>query len=153
MRAKVIKIYKKILEDYSDKWFTTYDICGARVEEEFPNEFTWNYNDHELKHFNRILNILTSTSILKRKREYAELDQRIKKRYYMFYKLEKDVDMKIIRAMDTLYEEGYYSNTNICDVKLVHVDDNVLSDINERMNKLEESNKVFLQEFSKFPRI
>jgi len=61
--------------------------------------------------------------------------------------------MKIIRAMDTLYEEGYYSNTNICDVKLVHVDDNVLSDINERMNKLEESNKVFLQEFSKFPRI
>jgi len=99
--------------------------------------------------FNKILNILTSTNILKRKREYAELHPKIKNRYYMFYKLEKEVDMRIIRAMNTLYKEGYYSNANIWDVKLVHVDDNILSNMNERINLLEESNKVIARELSR----
>lgn len=149
MKAKILPIYKEILEKYKDKWFTTYDICRAKTIEDSPNTFIWNHDPAELGFFNKILNLLTSANILKRKREYAELHPKIKKRYYMFYKLEKEVDMRIIRAMDTLYKEGYYSNSDIQDVKIVHVDDNILSDMNERINKLEESNKVFSHQLSR----
>jgi len=149
MKPEILKIYKKILEEYKDKWFTTYDICGAKPIEEPDGVYIWNHDQTELGYFNKILNILTSTNILKRKREYAELHPKIKNRYYMFYKLEKEVDMRIIRAMNTLYKEGYYSNANIWDVKLIHVDDSILLDMNDRINRLEESNKVLSQELKR----
>ena len=122
---------------------------GIDGKEESKDVFIWSHDQTELGYFNKILNILTSTNILKRKREYAELHPKIKNRYYMFYKLEKEVDMRIIRAMNTLYKEGYYSNANIWDVKLVHVDDGILLDMNDRINKLEESNKVLSQELKR----
>jgi len=145
MKAEVLAVYKKILEEYKDKWFTTYDISGAKPIEESPNNFIWNLDGTELGYFNKILNLLTSANILKRKREYAVLNPKIKNKFYMFYQLQKEVDLRILRAMDTLYREGYYSKIDIRDVKLVYVDDNILSEIHRRIDRLEEENKVMSQ--------
>jgi len=148
MKAEILLIYNEILEKYKDKWFTTYEFCGAKSIEDSPNVFIWSHDQTELSYFNKILNIFTSANILKRKREYRILDKKIGRRYYMFYKLEKEVDIKIIESMDFLHKEGYFSKNEINTIKIIKADNGEFSEINKRLNQLEESMKVLQQEIN-----